>query len=223
MASADSKAETTAPALGRLKSLGPWQAALLLPGRWQDYRQPETHFAELGADSEIVIDGVLVADAQTGFHNKIPRLQTSVMGQDGISIGLTLFGDHRELARKLTTGTRLAAHGRVVRLGRGMYLNNASLIARGSLGRLCPVYPGKARTIRPETGRERVLALLPGVLDETIDHLLTGLDGYGDPAAALAHMGIRPHSFVQFRYDALDFSNLDQPHTPKPFHSQLWA
>lgn len=92
---------TPAPSLGRLKSLGPsqpWQAALLLPSHWLDYRQPASHFTQLGEDSEVVIDGVLVGDAQTDFHNKIPQLRASVMGQDGIAIGFTLFGDHRELA-----------------------------------------------------------------------------------------------------------------------------
>jgi len=187
---------STAPALGRLKSLGPsqpWQAALLLPNQWRDYRQPATHFEALYEDSEVVIDGVLVADAQTGFHNKIPRLQASIMGLDGVSIGITLFGDHRELARTLAAGTRVAAEGRIVRFGSGMYLNNAAIVDHAWLGRLCPIYPGKPRSIRPETVRERVLALLPDVLDETIEHLLAGLDGYGGPIAALAHLGIQPN------------------------------
>lgn len=187
---------STAPALGRLKSLGPsqpWQAALLLPSHWRDYRQPASRFEPLHDDSEVVIDGELVANAQTGFHNKIPRLQASIMGMDGVSIGITLFGDHRELARTLTAGTRVAAEGRIVRLGSGMYLNNAAIVDHAWLGRLCPIYPGKPRSIRPETVRERVLTLLPEVIDETIDHLLTGLEGYGGPITALAHLGIQPN------------------------------
>jgi len=187
------------PKLERLSALGPsepWQAALLLPSRWQDFTSPLTRYANLREHTEVVISGVLERDATTGFLNGTPRLQASVIGNDGISVTFTLFGDHRELARRLPGGTAVAVQGTAVHIRRQWYLNNARLIERDWIGRLCPVYPGKPRVIKPETVRDRVLALLDTVVDEAATRLLSELDAYGGAQRALEPLGLKPNQMA---------------------------
>ncbi|WP_353251141.1 helicase-related protein [Salinisphaera sp. T31B1] len=144
----------------------------------------------------MVITGVLAQDATTGLINGTPRLQASVIGNDGISVTFTLFGDHRELAQRLPAGTAVSVQGTAVNIRRQWYLNNATLIEQKWIGRLCPVYPGKPRVIKAETVRDRVLELLDTVVDEAATHLLSELDAYGGAQRALEPLGLKPNQIA---------------------------
>jgi hypothetical protein len=105
----------------------------------------------------------------------------------------------------------------------GLYLNKASIVDRAWLGRLCPVYQGKARTIRPETVREPVLTLLPSVADEAVSHLLDGLKGYGGAHAALAHVGIKSEQLTAVITAAHQPDSTAQGERAQPIIEQIAA
>lgn len=186
--------------LGRLTNLGPqepWQVAFLLPSGWADYRNVQRTVGDLHLEQPCVFVGRMAQDAATGFHKGVPRLQG--VAEDGAagSVGFTLFGDHRELARSLTRGSPVAVAGVPTLYGGRVYMNKAELVDLAWIGRLCPRYQGRARVIGPETVRERVLSLLPDVLEKAASRLAEQLRACGDPAAVLDLAGASGRSLVE--------------------------
>jgi ATP-dependent DNA helicase RecG len=128
-------------------------------------------------------------NASTGFHNGVPRLQGIIEDATGQQIGFTLFGDQRELAKKLTQGAPVAMAGIPASYGNRTYLNKAEPVDLRWLGKLCPKYAGKPRVIGPDTVRERVLEILPSVATDAASQLLAQLGAYGEASAVLALAG----------------------------------
>ncbi len=190
--------------VGRLSTLGlqePWQVALLLPTGWTDYRNVCRRVDELPSDgAPTVLAGRMVFNASHGFHRGIPRLQGTIEADDGLSVGFTLFGDHRSTAETLKQGVEVALAGVPVSYGGRLYLNNAELVPTDWLGRLCPKYPGKPRVIRPDTVRERVLALLASVCSEAAAQLLEALTVYGSPEVVLQAAGAKGEDLARLIY-----------------------
>ncbi|WP_018234410.1 DEAD/DEAH box helicase [Thioalkalivibrio thiocyanodenitrificans] len=177
--------------LGRITSLGPqepWQVALLLPLDWIDYRAVTERFHPA---ERIVLRGRMAFDATTDFHKGVPRLRATVEDAGGTHVGFTLFGDHRETAELLSAGTPITVAGAPAKFSERWYLNQAEIVPPEWIGRLCPRYPGKKRVIKPESVRERVLALLPEILPEAQARLQERMSAHADPEAVLAHAGIR--------------------------------
>lgn len=170
--------------LGRVTAIGPkepWQAVLLLPSGWSDYRNVVRKVIDLPIDGHsVVMAGRMAHDASTGFHRGVPKLHGTIQGEDLLTVNFSLFGDHRETAERLRRGTEVAVAGIVASIGGKIYLNNAELVDTAWLGRLCPKYPGKPRVIGPDLVRQRVLSLLPEVEEEAAGHLLEGLRVYGN-------------------------------------------
>lgn len=163
--------------------------ALLLPSGWFDYRRVVRAVRDMPPDAPCVLHGHMAFDANTGFHNSVPRLQGTIEDAAGQQVGFTLFGDQRELAKKLTQGTPVAMAGVPVIYGGRTYLNKAEPVDIRWIGKLCPKYAGKPRVIGPDTVRERVLELLPSVAAETASRLLEQLAVYGEACTILELAG----------------------------------
>lgn len=179
--------------LGRLTSMGlteAWHVALLLPSEWRDYRNPQRVVTEM--DAPIILDGVICRNAETGFHNGVPRLHAVIADERGFQLRFYLYGDHRETAAQMKRGARVVLRGVPTKFHGFNFLHQAEIVPPEWIGRLCPRYPGKAKVINPETVRERVLELgdKGGAWKAAVSHIRDMLAKHGDPDKALAMLGI---------------------------------
>lgn len=211
-------AHATAPTkrqnpMGRLTALGPrepWQVALLLPTRWDDLRHPRSdfNFDGLPDETQVLLQGQLAA-APTLSFDSIPKLTGRLMDDHGRRIGFTFFGDTREVQADLTTNSdECFLHGTLIRLHGHPWLSSPELIPRAWLGKLRPVYPGKAKTILPATVRERVLALLQAAIPQAAaflreslgeEQLHRVLSPFGLPLERLLWLAHRPRTIEEGR------------------------
>lgn len=184
--------------LGRLTALGleePWQAALLLPNGWDDFRNVVSDYRLVGSSGlregdRVVIVGALKNEPIARFDGTAPRLVGNLQDASGRRIGWTVFGDTRALAERL----RQVSTGEVVVAGRlthfhGWWLRECEFISPEWAGRLRPRYIGKARVIGPATVRERVLALLPTAVPIAAEWLIDSLCEHGDERTLLEIVG----------------------------------
>jgi ATP-dependent DNA helicase RecG len=179
--------------LGRLTSLGlteAWQVALLLPTEWRDYRSPTRTVQEM--DVSVILEAEMARDAETGFHNGTPRLSGAVLDDSGQELRFYLYGDHRETVKELTFGTTVILRGVPSMFHGRLYLHQAELVPKEWAGKLCPRYPGKVKVIKPDTVRERVLALgnKGGAWRAAVGRIREMLAEHGDPDTALRLVGI---------------------------------
>ena len=144
-----------------------WQCALYLPSGWHDHRFPLTHFGHLLCESlqqqSVVILGRRSAGPHSAFRVKPPRTTVFLQDEQGVEIGVTLFGDTRALA--LEQSDWLAFEGVLSVHQDKLWLRNPRWIALHSLDRLQPQYPGKPKVIKAE----RVTQLMGTVLDRAIE------------------------------------------------------
>jgi len=147
--------------LGRVTALGPkesWQAALLLPTGWSDYRNVVRKVIDLPMDGHaVVVAGRMAYNASTSFHRGVPKLHGTIKCDDLLTVNFSLFGDHRDTAEQLKQEVEVAVAGEVTSYNGKTYLNKAELVDTAWLGRLCPKYPGKPRVIGPDLVRQRLL------------------------------------------------------------------
>jgi ATP-dependent DNA helicase RecG len=166
--------------------------AFVLPERWADYRHRIQHFRELDAlnpGTPVVIEGWLKGTPQTRMGRPIRTLFT-LTDPEGERASAIAFGDTREMQKSLTAVTgRVAIAGAYNPFGEQRWVKNIEPVDAYWLGRLRPVYPGKAGGI----GRARVAHLLDSWLERAIPAAvselsdLTGLT----PQALAAAVGRR--------------------------------
>jgi len=183
--------------VGRLDQLGVaelWQAALILPRRWDDLSTVRETFVDelLTEGSTVVITGTV--DSITAKIARPPRTKGLLRDESGRKIGWTLFGDTRELA--LAIGSSLSLLGTLVRYGGRWYLNNAKVIDSSWVGRLRPVYEGRGRVIGPATVRERITGMLPTAIPIAADWISDVLADCGD-ASKLSALAATPEWSIE--------------------------
>jgi len=161
-AKSKTKPTTESPKLGRLSSLGPkepWQLALLLPDAWKDFRTIHSTYHPLHqvADGDpVVVRGVVKGEPSVRFNGKVARTSVRLLDQHGASLGFTLFGETRHLKPFLRPGKVVCVAGKKGYFKDDIWLGDPELVFPEWQGRLCPIYPGKARVIGPDTVREQV-------------------------------------------------------------------
>ena len=169
---------TTAGALGRLKSFGltePWQVALLLPKRYEDFRCART-IAGAPEDGPVIVRGRIAKAPEVRFNRSGPTMMVSRIGDGSGYAGLTAFGDSRALQAELVLGRELVIAGRASRFNDELWIRDPEVVDPVWLGRLRPVYAGIPLVMRPETVRERVLGGLRQALPIAASWLVESLD-----------------------------------------------
>lgn len=156
--------------LKNLKSVGvqePWQVPLYLPTGYLDARDIYDDFGEeLPEGRELVIRGALRHAPETEWRNGAPLTKGYLTDVHGCRIGFGLFGDSRKtIDAMLDASDEVYLRGIVKYFGGRPFLNNVSLMDPGWIGRVMPIYPGKAGRLSPDTARalihERLTATLP--------------------------------------------------------------
>ncbi len=143
--------------LGRLKSLGvlaPEFVPFLLPTRYLDlnHDQLTTGFADLRDGDKVILYGTLV---ECSVHrNSVPsRTVAKLVDEYGHEITATFFGDPRIYATDLDgkLHCKVCFAGQIGYYMQFTQLRNPAFIDTALIGRVVPVYPGKAKVIAPET------------------------------------------------------------------------
>ena len=170
----------TNPALGRLKNLGVealYQAAFLLPKSYQDLRCVRSDFRPLRPGDIACIAGQVPAPPSVRFDQGQPRTMFSLCDSSGSEIRVTLFGDPRWGAGQLQRARScpVCLYGKVEEWAGRLCMTNPLFVVPPWVGRVMPVYSGKAGVIRPETVCERVQALLPAAIPAASAWLRTQL------------------------------------------------
>jgi len=161
--------------LGRLKSVGvdsPWKVPLYLPTGFLDCRNVYDSFGHHFLDSQqVVVIGKYVGDLVTEWRpsrnggKRTPFSKASIVDGNGRILKFSLFGDARGIEQYLKGHKeRAALTGKVTVLNGFPFLNNPSPIEERDIGRIVPVYPGKAKVLSPDNAR-RIIAKL---LDQTV-------------------------------------------------------
>ncbi len=166
--------------LGRLNSLGitePWLAAFYLPESWGDYRTVLTSTPNPSV-THACFSGSLSADPQMRFDS-VPRAVCRLALPGGGLVGFTLFGDCRELG--LCAGKKLAVYGEIQWLDDQCWVKAPTIVPDEWVGRVSPRYKGKARVIRPETVRDRLVSLLDDSIPVAANWLRTKIPVVSGP------------------------------------------
>jgi len=156
------KPKAEIPKLGRISSLGPkepWQLALLLPNSWKDFRTIHSTYHSLHQVADggpVVVRGVVKGEPSVRFNGKVARTSVRLLDQHGAILGFTLFGETRHLNTFLRPGKVVCVAGKKGYFKDDIWLGDPELVFPDWQGRLCPVYPGKARVIGPDAVREQV-------------------------------------------------------------------
>lgn len=182
-----------APALGKLKHLGPdslAQAPLLLPLGWDDFRFPLTDLCQAARSPEgtqVIVCGVIQTEPSVA-RGKPPRTTITLADSNGATIRSTFFGDARPL--KLAAGKRIAISGVVKFFNDQVWLNNPEVVEDEWVGRLRPKYPGKPKIIKPDTVRKNITNLLPTYTSQAADYLATHIERLIPVSTLMEEMGL---------------------------------
>lgn len=144
--------------LGRLKSFGvtePWQVALLLPKRFEDCRYV-TRIADAPREGAVLVRGRVAKAPDVRFKKDGPNMMVSRIGDGTGYVGLTAFGDTRELQKALPLGAEVVLTGRASEFNGELWLRDPEVLDPVWIGRCRPVYGGIHQVMKPETVRERV-------------------------------------------------------------------
>lgn len=161
--------------LGRLKSVGvneTWKVPLYLPTGFIDCRNVYENFGHSFHDSQqVVVIGKYIGDLVTEWRpsrnggKRTPFSKASILDGNGRRLKFSLFGDARGLEQYLKDHKeRVSLTGTVTVLNGIPFLNNPSPIAENDIGRIVPVYPGKAKVLSPDNARRTIAKLL----DQTV-------------------------------------------------------
>ncbi|WP_127472030.1 DEAD/DEAH box helicase [Thiomicrorhabdus aquaedulcis] len=173
---------------GRLKALGienEAHVALYLPVRYIDLgnvvraSQQALNAAQTG--EMITVVGLLNREPQITYKpGQQPRATFTLSMQDGGLVDFSLFNTAESLNATIASMQSsqhefIVVSGVPMVMGRKLKLNAAELQPKEFLGRVMPVYKGKARVIKPETVREQILSRLNQSLPLATEHLMEKL------------------------------------------------
>lgn len=177
-----------ADTIGRLKSFGvdePWQSALLLPRRWDDFSVLTDSLYEIDPDSRGALVARIASQPSFEFQKGPPRAQFMIEDGRGITASVTLFGDTKQ-ARNLTVGKRYLMKGKTDTYNGRLQFRLDEIVPTAWAGRPRPVYPGKSGVIGPDLVRTRQLALLPKHMSDAASQVIARLSPLGDEKQLLA-------------------------------------
>ena len=198
--------ETAKSNMGRLKSFGikePWQVALLLPNSFDDFRTVRDQFNVEIPEGNCAVLGCLAGTPETRFTNGAPLLIGSLMDTAGAKINFSVFGDSKEFKKEL-----LEQPAKILLLGKIEYFNNQpwlrspEIISEKWIGRLRPRYPGKPKTIKPETVRTRVLTNLKEAVPLAAEFIAQELAEFGSRKKLAEIAGLRNWDIEAIIYNA---------------------
>jgi len=161
--------------LGRLKSVGvdqPWKVPLYLPSGFMDCRNVYDRFNHSLLDSsQVVVMGRYAGDLFTEWRKsrnggkRTPFSRGTLVDKNGAKLKFSFFGDSRGLEQFFKDNKNQAAlTGTITILGGRPFLNNPVPIEEKNIGRIVPVYPGKAKVLSPDNARRTISKLL----DQTV-------------------------------------------------------
>lgn len=179
-------------ALGRLREFGidePWQAALLLPRRWDDFTQPEDSCSAWQLGQSVVIVGLVCEKPSVNFTRRPPRSVIRVSLPSGDVVRAMVFGDVEKVVGKLRPGSTLVMRGEVKSFGDQWWLGNPCIAGEAWANRLRPVYPGKPGRIGADLVRLRVHRLLREAVPIAADWIAQRLAGSEDMREILRRIG----------------------------------
>jgi ATP-dependent DNA helicase RecG len=174
--------------IGRLKSFGvdePWQSALLLPRRWDDFSALTDSLYEIEPDSRGALVARIASQPTFEFQKGPPRAQFMIEDGRGVRASVTLFGDTGQ-ARDLTVGKRYLMKGKTDTYNGQLQFRLDEIVPTAWAGRARPVYPGKSGVIGPDLVRTRQLALLPKHMEDAASQVIARLSPLGDEDQLLA-------------------------------------
>lgn len=169
--------------LKNLKSAGveePWQVPLYLPTGYLDARLVYEDFGEaLPEGRELVVCGALAHAPETEWRNGVPLTRGTLSDPAGHSLGFSLFGDSRDIVEAILESSReVYLRGVIKNLGGRYFLNQVALMEDDWIGRVMPLYPGKAGKLKPDTARHLIherLAQTLSLADAKLRQLLADL------------------------------------------------
>ena len=207
-----------------LSALGPtqvWQAALLLPERYQDLSAPAQGIDDFDGpdDKRPITVRIMTAPSDhwpgAGARVRRPRTTFRVCMPDGEEITATVFGDTRSVRDEWTPGVELTFLASC-----NWWSDRASLVLHEPIdpcwiGRTRPFYAGKPRVLQPEEVRTLVHADLPAAVHPAAAFLRGQVATFGPEPDLLRDLGADGWTVEQL---------LEQSHTPASMaHAELAA
>lgn len=182
------------PELGRLKSMGiqeAWQALLMPPNRYEALAPVVSSSTQLqplptdqtsqqgNVERRVVVTGTVATPAEYDPVRK--RSQLRIRLNDGAVIRMMAFGHPKQLPgdwRRAGASASFACKALLGNNGFTLFVGPTP-VPETHLDRALGVYPGKANVIKPETVRDRVLALISERhLEEATHAILSGISPY---------------------------------------------
>lgn len=158
----DSDGDVAVKGLGRLTDLGlteTWQAALILPVSFEDFRSVQAD-AEGFDEGRIVVLTAEVRQNPMVAMGKVPRTTVPLQLLDGTVITATWFGDTRQFKHLLQRGKAISIKGTLTQFNGRWQLKSPVLVDHRWRGRSMPHYAGMGKRMGADTMRERVIAML---------------------------------------------------------------
>lgn len=154
--------------LGRLKSLGlqtAWQAAFLLPVKYQDFRAPLTDFTTNRLpEGSLCIKGKVGFEPSVSYKNGAPMLSGSLIDSAGYAFQFSKFGNTIDLKKYLLSAKKndsdMLLYGDLCLFDGNWYLHDTQIVNPFWEGKIRPVYQGKPNVINPDTVRVKILECL---------------------------------------------------------------
>jgi ATP-dependent DNA helicase RecG len=179
----------------------PWQAPLILPTDYRDYRVAESclflsdnvpHLFQLQVISAL-------SRPRWSQGGKVPHSHFQAVDTDNTPVRVSFFGDTRHLAALIQPGLNVHLWGSVGRYNDQFSMTNPELVAFGDFGRIVPIYPGKPRVARPETVASKVQAVVAADLAQTVHYLqqMLGVQRADEERELLARLGLGNYSIEQ--------------------------
>ena len=199
--------------LGRLKSIGvdePWKVPLYLPTGFIDCRNVYDKFSQFFTQSQqVVVIGKYAGDLKTewrpsrGGGKRAPFSKASIIDGKGVKLKFSLFGDSRGLEKYLKENKdRVSLTGTITMLNGTPFLNNPSPIEDRHIGRIVPVYPGKAKVLSPDNARKTIANLLEQTIPLAAENLRSMLLKLVDPSVIRDVLKCKELTLEQILYKA---------------------
>ena len=149
-----------------------WQAALILPEDYRDYRSAERVVIGVGKNRlyRLKVTKGLSAPTWVGTAGKVALTRMLAMDAEGKIIGISFFGDTRPIRSIVKPGLTLHLYGSVEQNGGYLNMTNPEVIGFDKFGKVCPVYKGLKRIVSSERLAEKIEQAVQ-CMDEVVERI----------------------------------------------------
>lgn len=213
--------DTGVKGLGRLTDLGlteNWQAALILPVSFEDFRNMQADGDGFDEGKSVVLTAEVRQNPKVSLGGKVPLTSVPLQLDDGTVVTAKWFGDTRQFKHLFQRGRSITVKGTLTQFDGRWQIAAPALVDSRWLGRSMPHYTGMGKRMGSETMRDRVIKLLreeletaSGKCQEMLDDVASTeeiMEAIGAPAGvdAFDRLLVRTHCPVdpQTGRDALE-------------------